>query len=67
MKLTRAILLALAFAIPTTATLAQAQDKPPATETAPAEPKKAKKAKKAKKTDEEKKAPEAEKPAPEKK
>jgi hypothetical protein len=66
MNLTRALLLALAFAIPTTATVARADDKAPAGETPPADAKKAKKAKK-KKTDEEKKAPEGEKPAPDKK
>jgi hypothetical protein len=54
MKLTRAILLALAFALPTTATVAHAQDKEKTAEPAP-DAKKAKKSKKAKKEGEEKK------------
>jgi Na+-transporting methylmalonyl-CoA/oxaloacetate decarboxylase gamma subunit len=55
MKLTRVILLALAFAIPfASTTIASAQDEEPAAETEkPVKAKKGKKGKKAKKADEE--------------
>jgi hypothetical protein len=72
MKLTRAIFLAVAFMIPTVATVAQAQDKPATAEPAPdkagdsKEPKKAKKSKKAKKEEGAEPA-KKEEPAPEKK
>jgi hypothetical protein len=53
MKLTRIILLALAFAIPFAATqVASAEDEAPATETAKPAKKKGKKAKKAQKKEE---------------
>jgi hypothetical protein len=49
MKLTRALALAVAFLIPSVATVAKAEDKPAAEAPAAPEGKKAKKAKKAKK------------------
>ena len=63
MNLTRSIFLALAFLIPSVATVAKAEDKPAAAADAPADAKKAKKSKKAKKEGGEEKKEEAPAPA----
>jgi hypothetical protein len=70
MKLTRTIVLGIAFLMPSTALLARAEDKPaadkaPAAETAPPDgEKKAKKTKKAKKEEKKEEAPAAPAAAP---